>query len=334
MRPTRTRLTRWGFTLIELMVVIAILALMIAFLLPAVEAARESSRSAACRNNLKQIGLAIANYESTYKYLPKGAEGRYDRVLSPTTMFGLSWWVQILPFVEEDNIADRLDRTGTNTGSPVLNSHNGALANGFAPVLWFCPSSPFEKFVFAHNYLIAAPSYAGISGTTNEDGFPESRVSRCCRSEGQISAGGVLIPNAIISVRQITDGLSNTLLVGEQSDFSFTESGHPRRIAAAFACGWLTGTHALGVPPNYGSWLTPSYNLTTVRYQLNEHRYDMPGIYEDGGANNPLLSAHPEIVNLLYCDGSARAMADSAAVQILKSAATRDNGITTLPLNN
>ena len=111
-------------------------------------------------------------------------------------------------------------------------------------------------------------------------------------------------------------------------NYCYTTAGQPKRTAAAFVNGWLTGTRALGVPPNYGDWLTPSYNLATVRYALNEHRYDLPGIYEDIGANNPLLSAHFGIVNLLYGDGSVRAVAESLDVQILKSAATRDEGST------
>jgi prepilin-type processing-associated H-X9-DG protein len=180
--------------------------------------------------------------------------------------------------------------------------------------------------VSAGGFQIAAPSYAGISGATNEDGFSEWRVSRCCRSEGQISGGGVLVSNALVYPRRITDGLSNTLLVGEQSNYCYTVAGAAKRTAAAFVNGWLTGTRALGVPPDYGDWLMPSYNLTTVRYPLNERRYDLPGIYEDIGANNPLLSPHPGVVNLLYADGSVHAVADSLDLQILKSAATRDDG--------
>jgi hypothetical protein len=243
-------------------------------------------------------------------------------------MYGMSWWALILPYLEQADVADQLDHTGANPGYMQLNSHNGALANGFAPAFWYCPSGQVEKFVSAAGYQIAAPSYAGVSGATNEDGFLEPRVNRCCRSEGQISAGGLLVPNAIISVRQVTDGLSNTLFVGEQSNYCYTDAGQPKRIAAAFVNGWLTGTRALGVPPNYGDWLSPSYNLTTVKYGLNERRYNLPGIYENIGANNPLTSSHLGIVNLLYGDGSVRAVADSMDVQLLKSAATRDEGST------
>jgi prepilin-type N-terminal cleavage/methylation domain-containing protein len=325
----RSNKKRRAFTLIELMVVIAVLGLIVALLLPAIQAARESSRATACRNNLKQIGIALINYEAAHNHFPKGVEGRVDPALSPATMFGLSWWAQILPLLEQGDIADQLDRTGANPGYVQINSHNGALANGFAPAFFYCPSSPVEKFVSAGGYQIAAPSYAGISGATNEDGFPEIRVSKCCRSDGQISGGGLLIPNAAIRVRQISDGLSNTMLVGEQSNYCFTDAGQPKRTAAAFVNGWLTGTRATGIPPYYGDWLSPSYNVATVRYRLNERRYNLPGIYEDIGANNPLLSPHFGIVNLLFGDGSVRSMADSLDLHILKSAATRDEGSAT-----
>src|SRR3954466_9243849 len=114
-----------GFTLIELMVVIALLGLMVALLLPAIQSARESSRSTVCRNNLKQIGTALINYETVHKHFPKGAEGYFDRMLSPAPMYGLSWWARILPFLEQAEIADQLDRNGANTGYVQLNSHNG-----------------------------------------------------------------------------------------------------------------------------------------------------------------------------------------------------------------
>jgi prepilin-type N-terminal cleavage/methylation domain-containing protein len=317
-----------AFTLVELMVVIAILALLVALLLPAIQAARESARGSSCRNHLKQIGLAFANYESIHRALPQGAEGRFDRTLFPATMFGFSWWVHILPHLEQSDVVDQLDRSGANVGWVQANRHNAAVANGFAPAFMFCPSSPVEKYVYAGTAQIAAPSFAAVSGATNDDGFEESRVSKCCRSDGQISGGGVEVPNAAIRLQQIADGLSKTLLAGEQSDFAYTQAGQPKHVGSTFANGWLTGTRALNAPPNYDDWQMPSYNLTTVRYRLNEHRYDLPGIYEDTGANNPLLSAHPGIVNLLFSDGSVHCVDDSLDVTILKAAATRDDGST------
>src|SRR2546423_1085877 len=95
-----------AFTLIELIIVIAILALLVGLMLPAIQAARENSRATVCRNHLKQIGLALANYEAAYKHFPKGAEGRYDRALSPAPMYGFSWWPQILSFLEQGDLSE------------------------------------------------------------------------------------------------------------------------------------------------------------------------------------------------------------------------------------
>jgi prepilin-type processing-associated H-X9-DG protein len=322
---------RRAATLIELMIVMAIIGMMASLLLPATQTARESARANTCRNNLHQIGLALLNYESAHKHFPKGAEGRFDRKLSPVNMVGLSWWADALSHLEAGDVADKLDRTGANTGAAILNLRNGERANNFGPAFFYCPSSPVERFVSAGNFRIALPSYTGISGATNHDGFAETRVNRCCRSEGQIAAGGILVPNDTVRPGQITDGLAKAMIVGEQSDFAFTQTGQPVNIGPANALGWFAGTRALDAPPIYGSWLMPSYNLATVRYRLNEHRHDLPGIYFDHGANNPLLSPHPGVVNVVYCDGSVHALDDSLEIPILKSLATRDDGDSVRP---
>lgn len=316
---------RDGFSLIELLVSISILSGLAALLFPGIQSAREASRAAVCRANLKQIGVAVLNSVSTNRRFPMGAESRYDARLAPSGMYGFSWWVRILPYLEEGALAEGLDYKGANVGWVQLNAQNGMAADKFAPAVWYCPTSPVEKMIKISDYQIAAPSYAGISGATSHDGFREPRVSRCCRSEGEISAGGVLVPNTCVRAEQISDGLAKTLLVGEQSNFAYTSSGSVKRIGAAFVNGWMTGTIARGVPPHYSDWLAPAYNLTTIRYPLNENRYDLPGIYANVGANNPLLSAHNGIVLVLYCDGSVHAMDSSTDVTLLKSLATRDD---------
>jgi len=316
---------RKAFTLSELLIVISVIGTLLVLLLPAVQNARESARVTSCRNNLRQIGIALHNYEATFKHYPKGAEGRFDARLSPYSMYGLSWWAQLIAHMDQMSVADRLDRIGADTGWVLLNEKNGHAAHEFAPSFWFCATSSVERFVKVGGFQIAAPSYSGISGATSHDGFSEFRVNRCCRSEGQISGGGVLIPNATIRVGQISDGLSHTLIVGEQSDYSYTTLGQRKRTGSTFIFGWLTGTTALGVPPHYGDWLNASYNLSTIRYSLNEHRYDLPGVYDNTGANNPLLSAHNGVVNLLFADGSVVSEGNDIAVQVLKSMATRDD---------
>jgi hypothetical protein len=319
--------TRRAATLIELTVVIAIIGTLASLLLPALSAAREASRAASCRNNLRQAGLALLNYESIHRHLPMGSRGRFDVKLYPAVMFDLSWWTEIIGLMGESSVADLLDRKGANVGYVVLNTQNGRLVDGFAPEFFFCPSSPVDRTWRVGDFeRIAMPSYTGSSGATNFDSFHEDRVNRCCRSEGEISAGGVLIPNDTVTFQQIKDGSSKTLLVGEQSDFAYRDNGESRAIAAAYYNGWLCGSKHLKTPPFYDDWTLPSYNITSVRYRLNEHHYDLSGIWFDGGADNPLLSAHVGIVNLLYCDGSVHAAEDSMALDVLKSLATRDDG--------
>jgi prepilin-type N-terminal cleavage/methylation domain-containing protein/prepilin-type processing-associated H-X9-DG protein len=318
------RLVPRGFSLVELLVVIAILAVIAALLLPAIQSARESARANSCRNNLKQVGIALANYESVQRHFPMGAQGRYERLLSPAAMYGLSWWTEILSYLEEQTISDQLDRVGANTGWGYLNAHNGALVNNFGPAYFFCPSSNVERFLVVGAFQVAATSYTGISGATNDDGFRETRVSSACCLGAQISGGGVLVPNAKISVSQITNGLSKTLLVGEQSDFAFSaKQGGQLRIGSSFVKGWIAGTREVGTPPDRSEATSPFYNISTIRYRLNEHNYDLPGVYLDAGLNSPLLSSHPSIVNVLYCDGSVHRLEDTIEVPVLKSLATR-----------
>src|ERR1043165_1856410 len=97
--PIRSRL---GFTIVELLVVIAIIGVLVALLLPAVQTARESARRMQCTNNIKQIGLGVANYESTHRAMPPG---NYHSV------FG-SWLVWLLPFVEQQALRDRYSNEG------------------------------------------------------------------------------------------------------------------------------------------------------------------------------------------------------------------------------
>jgi type II secretory pathway pseudopilin PulG len=318
--------TRRAATLIELMAVMSIIGTLTTLLLPAIQGARETSRANTCRNNLRQVGIALLNFESAHHHFPMGAKARFDPKLSPTVMYDFSWWVDTIPLMEQKTVVDQLDRTGVSVGWVALNARNGEAADGFAPDIWFCPSSLVTRFAGVGKYKIAAPSYTGISGATDYDGFRESRVNKCCLSDGEISGGGVLIPNAVIRTQQITDGLSKTLIVGEQSDFGYNDTGQPYTLGGGFGKGWLAGAQGLGTPPKYLNPNAPAHNLTTIRYALNDHRYSQPGIYYDLGSNNPLVSPHHGFVHLLYCDGSVHAGADSMSIESLKRLATRDDG--------
>ena len=156
--------TRRGFTLVELLVVITVIGMLMALLLPAVQAAREAARRAQCTNNLKQIGLGILNFESAHKKLPTGGEGTIANAANPNgmTCFATqSLMTQLLPFIEQQAIYNAMDMTKSyrdvNAGGLVPGSTGGtATVDGTAVkgnvwaathhiATYICPSNPFSS---------------------------------------------------------------------------------------------------------------------------------------------------------------------------------------------
>src|SRR6059036_3802281 len=131
---------RSAFTLVELLVVIAIIGVLVALLLPAVQAAREAARRMQCSNHLKQIGLGLQNYHDTFQSLPYGARARYVNITSSNPAnqsWGPSWYVGILPFCEQKPLSDLVEAgmlTNSNgigiadvtmaIGRPAFHAHN------------------------------------------------------------------------------------------------------------------------------------------------------------------------------------------------------------------
>lgn len=312
-----------GFTLIELLVAITIISLLIALLLPAVQQARESARRAACKNNLKQIGLALHNYENSFQRFPIGGRAQH--------VFGPSWWVGILPHLEQGPLFSQFDMNAPNNGYPTLTAANGKLVDGVKIGTMLCPSSPLPTTILVGNYNLTRPSYVGIAGATNDGGFDEPRVSACCLpvSTGQISAGGFLIPNACLHLNSLSDGTSNTLAVSEASNYAIDATGNKKDIDGGFPVGWITGTSASGIPPNYNPGFGPAcWNITTIRYAPNSRDYNRPGIRDNHGPNNPLMSAHSGGVHCLMADGSVRFVGENIDLLNLKRLARRDDGLT------
>jgi prepilin-type N-terminal cleavage/methylation domain-containing protein/prepilin-type processing-associated H-X9-DG protein len=228
MWQTSARWRRRGFTLIELLVVIAIIAILIALLVPAVQRVREAGARAQCQNNLKQISLAIHNFEGIHKRFPHGT----GVCCTPT---GPNWTVSIMPYAELGNVVTSLDLTiATGLKNPV----NAQAVQGRVP-LFICPSDPasgnpvMTRFA-AHN---ASPAHAlwypASMGPTHMDQCPfcpnstPSSTNYCCQGwnfgtqpGGGFPAGsftGIFGRTDIVSIRpaSVTDGLSNTFMVGE-----------------------------------------------------------------------------------------------------------------------
>src|SRR4051812_46033767 len=182
---------RSAFTLVELLVVIAIIGVLVALLLPAVQAAREAARRMQCSNHLKQIGLALQNYHDTFQSLPFGARARCVNTTSSNTCppgsqgtmtqgWGPSWLMSILPFCEQKPLSDLLEAAqsgpGAQQGNWAVNLTNGT---GFATyhahnqkIAWMlCPSSPLPQQELVRGSTTigncVVPSYVGVSGATN-----------------------------------------------------------------------------------------------------------------------------------------------------------------------
>jgi prepilin-type N-terminal cleavage/methylation domain-containing protein/prepilin-type processing-associated H-X9-DG protein len=326
---------RTGFTLIELLVVIAIIAILVALLLPAVQNAREAARRTQCRNNLKQLGLALHNYHDTFRKFPIGA--RAQRGIGP------SWLVGILPHIDQASLYQQFDMNAANNGfaslGPPFGSNNGPLADGHFISVYNCPSSPLPTMHANGPNRHQQASYVGIAGATDDDGFPATRVVSCCitnQNNGQISGDGVLVPNSSIAMRDLRDGQSNVMIVAEASHYALDDSRARRRVDGSFPSSWITGTDSTDTPPGYQHWRfatirTPSFNVTTVRYPPNstygpEGSNGLPGIRENHGPNNPLTSAHPGGVQILLADGSVRFINDNLDLRTLKQLAHRSDG--------
>lgn len=321
----------FGFTLVELLAVIAIIAILIALFLPAVQSARESARRTLCANNLKQIAVALANYQTSNNAYPAGA----------LYYWRASWLVGALPFIEEGEVASRLNYTEGpfpfwNTNSSSAPNNCAVLAN-YSRSWLHCPSSTLPRFTewAGIQRKITTTNYVGISGAvTNATTFQDpTGHGRCAAGPfGFSCANGVLVPNRPVSAGEIQDGLSQTVIIGEQSDWVMS-SGIRVDLRSCFHGAWI-GAGSPGWPEN-GTWNDVSsearyYNCATLRYPLGTKTSAGPGPagmqVGYGATNMPVQSVHGGVTGVARCDGGVSFLADDIAWIVQRNLAIRDDG--------
>ncbi len=235
---TKREARRSGFTLIELLVVIAIIAILVALLLPAVQQAREAARRSSCKNNMKQIGLAMHNYHDVFGVLPPGYITKTPCGSAPLGSYpanwpacnlgeiGLySWGAMVLPYVEQAPLFELL-----NVGNTPLevNASGGATLSGLqTPIpIFLCPSDPGPEL---NDYESASDRYDFRIRDTGGNDIEIARSNYVMVANAWDSTTPAVAPsrygpphgvgfsNSKIKFRDITDGTSNTLMVGERA---------------------------------------------------------------------------------------------------------------------
>jgi prepilin-type processing-associated H-X9-DG protein len=296
------------------LVVITIIGILIALLLPAVQAAREAARRAQCSNNLKQIGIAMHLYHNVHSSLPVG---------SYACCWG-TWMVALLPYVEQE-AAGRLynyhDMYGDDYSYRYLGSKNTPVtARRYA--VYTCPSDrPAMHYgVTSHNYVVNFGS-TGVSCVSNLNGV-------ACRGAPFAMSGWIGTPAQVFNFDEIKDGTSNTLMLGEAVQGQPT--GGTKEDLRGF--GWW------GVSTGFSTYQAPNSSLPDVMGSDSWCDASVPVNPPCVGTSSdalPLMlasrSRHPGGVHTAMCDGSARFISDNIDIDTWRALSTTKGSETLKP---
>jgi prepilin-type processing-associated H-X9-DG protein len=295
-------------------VVIAIIAILIGLLLPAVQKVRDAAARAQCQNNLKQVGLAIFNYESTYQALPTST-----RPAGNTTAPRISWTIGVLPYIEQGNLSKSYDLTSNWSAAGNLPITSQSVK------IFKCPGTPNGTRLDGDPQtgtwdIVGVTDYAAstcvsdLATNVNSTGAPQN---------------GMLVKNKTSKLGDVTDGLSNTLLIIESA-------GRPQIYQLGKAVGTVPTQKVNG-----GGWARPASDLDFLPSSPDGSSY--PGSCAAGCTNGynyatyaaaPFgtegtgapYSFHAGVVNTAFGDGSVRSISNTISVFTFAALVTASSG--------
>lgn len=311
----KSLLKRRGFTLIELLVVIAIIAMLIALLLPAVQQAREAARRTQCKNNLKQLGLALHNYADAHKMFPPGHLDSYAIKAGTTTLTArhqISWLTYLLPYVDQQNVYGLIDFN--QLGGLTANSNPAFIPAGKTDIAVFiCPSDPVGRFI---------ADWAPANYFASQGNLCDCRDANC---------SGLFGHNSFTRLAWITDGLSQTIACGEslkgdmnpatiKDNYIFDASANAQDVStcAPFApnasdrgTAWIGGQAQLNI-------------MATIRTP-NDRNFDC--IAPNYGCTNfAARSFHVGGAHLTFADGSVHFISENIDLRTYQALGSRAGG--------
>jgi prepilin-type N-terminal cleavage/methylation domain-containing protein len=296
------RLRKRGFTLIELLVVIAIIAILMALLVPAVQKVRAAAALSQCQNNLRQIGLALCNFETEHRcFSPGSLTGANDAFnakfgAAPGTVHG--WAIFALPYIEKGDVYKEYTfKVSWNA------ANNQAARMSVIPTL-LCPSAPnISRVATSGGVQLAVadygPDYSYDMGTLASAGLVDTVTDH----------NGILCPNASVQTRQIIDSRSNTILMSE--DAGRPDSWHASKLVS----GTITGA----------GWADDANPYIT-------HGFSDDGATSGGPChtnctnNNEIYSFHPTGANHVFGDGSVHFIGQSMSMRLFCRLLTKAGG--------
>jgi prepilin-type N-terminal cleavage/methylation domain-containing protein len=319
---------RRGFTLVEVLVAIFVVALLIALLLPAVQAAREASRRTQCTSHLKQIGLAIHAHHDAKGAIPPLWSGTFAQPVRPDVKFwSHTWQTETLPFLEQQALYGKIDQTQAAT-----HESNQPAIRTVLPLL-MCPSTPRStKLVEALTPLSATDIRPGLAGAATDYLPAVGMIARSGLpgetdlSMGQYAHGPWGEPirhtnppwNRIarkVRVDDITDGLSNTILLYEACGRPDLYNQRELRVSWETSPGSINDYHSgtWGVGTEYHFW-TAGYGQPAPRGCVNYSNY------------NGFFSFHPGTALVVMADNSVRSLTEDMEGPELMALVSRDGG--------